>query len=249
MPLKEKVRAAVDEFDQAIAYHEAWKPAAYDTSLHGRMGTSFATNTFWVIRQALRREMLMSLIRLWDEGQKERAISLPNIANILDDCRIMNVLAAKCEAQWGTQPVSGPVGETEDVRAAVQRSEAAFGQERSKKLRQQATCAIALIRRYEKGGAKHETLKYLHQLRNQHLAHRQRKPDSLGSASSDSTDEAIEAFYQDMAKVIHRLCAVVENSDYQPTDSAENHSKFAALFWAGVHGERTEGHPAYKVSP
>lgn len=27
--LRAKVRAASDEFDQATAYHEAWKPAAY----------------------------------------------------------------------------------------------------------------------------------------------------------------------------------------------------------------------------
>jgi hypothetical protein len=32
--LKEKVRAASDEFESAIAFHEAWKPTAYDRALH-----------------------------------------------------------------------------------------------------------------------------------------------------------------------------------------------------------------------
>ena len=41
--LREQVNAAQQEFDMAIAFHETWKPAAYDADLHKRMGTSFAT--------------------------------------------------------------------------------------------------------------------------------------------------------------------------------------------------------------
>ena len=55
----------------AIAFHEVWKPAAYDKSLHERMGVSLATNAFHVVQAALRREMLLALMRLWDR----RAIS------------------------------------------------------------------------------------------------------------------------------------------------------------------------------
>ena len=41
--LRAEVRAALQEFDMAIAFHEVWKPAAYDKSLHERMGVSLAT--------------------------------------------------------------------------------------------------------------------------------------------------------------------------------------------------------------
>jgi hypothetical protein len=36
--LKKMVTAAQEEFDMAVAYHEVWKPAAYDADLHSRMG-------------------------------------------------------------------------------------------------------------------------------------------------------------------------------------------------------------------
>lgn len=62
--LRAKLAAAVDEFGTAMACHEVWKPAAYDKELLQRMGKSFATNTFLVIRQVLRRETLLALMRL-----------------------------------------------------------------------------------------------------------------------------------------------------------------------------------------
>lgn len=42
-------------------------PMRFDTDLHAGMGESFATNTFMIVRFALRREMLMALNRLWDK--------------------------------------------------------------------------------------------------------------------------------------------------------------------------------------
>ena len=88
LSLRAKVKAASEEFMQATAYHEAWKPAAYDTDLHARMGMSFATNTFLIVRQALRREMLLALMRMWDNNTK--AVSLPSIANALRDERVID---------------------------------------------------------------------------------------------------------------------------------------------------------------
>jgi hypothetical protein len=40
--LQAKVTAAQQEFDLAVAFHEIWKPAAYDKDLHGRLGISYA---------------------------------------------------------------------------------------------------------------------------------------------------------------------------------------------------------------
>jgi hypothetical protein len=61
--LKQKVTAAQQEFDMAVTFHEIWKPAAYDQELHSRLGNSYATQAFLVTRTALRREMLLSLVR------------------------------------------------------------------------------------------------------------------------------------------------------------------------------------------
>ena len=48
--LKKMVTAAQEEFDMAVAYHEVWKPAAYDKDLHSRMGQSYASEAVLVIR-------------------------------------------------------------------------------------------------------------------------------------------------------------------------------------------------------
>lgn len=82
--LRKQVEAAQQEFDMALTFHETWKPAAYDKDLHKRMGDSFATQTFLVVRLALRREMLLALMRLWDKDERNVGMEL-SIANVLRD--------------------------------------------------------------------------------------------------------------------------------------------------------------------
>lgn len=68
--LREKVTAAQQEFDMAVMFHEVWKPAAYDTDLHSRMGNSYASQAFLVTRTALRREMVLALVRVGTQTSK-----------------------------------------------------------------------------------------------------------------------------------------------------------------------------------
>ena len=81
--LREHVEAPQQEFDMAVAFHETWKPTAYDEDLHKRMGKSYATNAFKVVRLALRREMMLALMRLWDK--RRDAVRLEDIAQTLRD--------------------------------------------------------------------------------------------------------------------------------------------------------------------
>ncbi len=60
--LRAKVTAAQQEFDLAVAFHEVWKPAAYDKNLHSCMGKSYASEAFLVTRTALRREVVLAVI-------------------------------------------------------------------------------------------------------------------------------------------------------------------------------------------
>src|SRR6185437_9237615 len=129
--LREQVRAASQEFDFAIACHEAWKPAAYDTALHHRLSHSYAGNTFLVVRSVLRREMLMALTRLWGEDDK-RALGMRFVAKCLSRPAIIQQLADECSAQWGRihDPDVGEIpeeGEREGLVEAMNRSEVAFG--------------------------------------------------------------------------------------------------------------------------
>ena len=89
--LRESVNAAQQEFDMAVMFHETWKPTAYDDDLHRRMGTSYATHTFKVVRVALRREMVLALMRLWDTPR--HALRLEHIARTLRDPHVIDALA------------------------------------------------------------------------------------------------------------------------------------------------------------
>src|ERR1700726_4068602 len=90
--LRAKVTAAREEFDMAVTFHEAWNPAAYDSDLHVRMGASYASNTFLTVRTALRREMLLALMRLWDNDS--RVGSMISIGNTLRDKRVVDAFTA-----------------------------------------------------------------------------------------------------------------------------------------------------------
>jgi AbiU2 len=218
--LREKVKAAQQEFDWAVVFHEVWKPAAYNDDLHRRMGVSYATNAFHVVRVALRREMLLALMRLWDKSAPNIRMDL-DIANPLRNKDIINALAAD--------------------RASSLATEGSFRQE----LSQRAGEAIALISKYSKGGSHYDVRKKLWDLRCEHLAHRQTVASAATGA--DVADGEIESFYQDNSKLIRLLLSVVEAVAYDPEDAAGVYRFYAKHFWAGVCGEQTEGHPNYRT--
>lgn len=220
--LRKKVDAAHQEFDMAVTFHEVWKPAAFDSDLHRRMGTSYAANAFFVVRTALRREMLLALMRLWDNNA--RAIGMDSIAATLRDKRVINALAAD--------------------RVVRRRLPEAEGQMR-KDLGQLADAAITLIDKYSKGGSHEAVRRKLKRLRNERLAHRQTEATAL--AEPDATAIEIESFYQDMSELIGLLLSLVIAMAYNPADTGHVYCHHANFFWASVCGERTEGHPNYRT--
>lgn len=103
--LRRRVHAADEEFFYAQQFHEAWRPTATDTALHERMGRSHATSTFNVVRAALRRGMLLALMRVWDTNPK--AVRMFSLANTLTDKRVVDTLAAECVAERRNAKISG----------------------------------------------------------------------------------------------------------------------------------------------
>jgi hypothetical protein len=170
--LREKVNAAHQEFDMAVTFHEVWKPAAFDGGLHKRMGASYATNAFFVVRTALRREMLLALMRLWDKD--ERAIGMASIAATLGDKDVIDALAADRAARIGLPETEGQMRE---------------------ELGQGADAVIKLVGKYSEGGSDAIVRRKLKKLRNERLAHRQ--TDATAVAEADPTAGEIESFYQD----------------------------------------------------
>jgi hypothetical protein len=221
--LREQVTAAQQEFNMAMTFHETWKPAAYDEDLHKRMGASFATQTFLIVRMALRREMLLALMRIWDKDSKTLRMK-ESVADILRDQSVVNSLAADRAARIG-------MADDED-------------QMRSD-LSQRAREAIALVDKYCQGGSHSPTLEKLRRLRHERLAHR--RVEAAVVTGHDPTDDEIESFYQDNSNLVALLLSLVEGIAYDPNDFAEVYRFYAKLFWVGVQGERTEGHPNYRA--
>jgi hypothetical protein len=227
--LAKRVDAATQEFDMAVTFHEVWKPTVYDGDLRKRMGVSYATNAFHVVRTALRREVLLALMRLWDNDR--RSVGMHAIADTLRDSSIIDALAKERAAQY------------KDTHVEAQMK---------KELLQQRDKIFALVGKYftevgnsfENGGAR-VVLKKLKVLRNKRLAHRDVR--ALAATGAVPLDTDIESFYQDMSKLISLLLHLVKGHGYDPQETAEVYRFHAKFFWAAVRGEKTEGHPNYRA--
>ena len=168
--LRAHVKAAQEEFDLAVVCHEVWKPAAYDKNLHQRMGVSYATNAFRVVATALRREVLLALMRLWDRNK--RTIRMGEIARILSNKHIVDVLAADRASGFNNVHIEA---------------------EMKKDMKQKADEIIDLIKGYSTGGRSEAVLEKLRTVRHEHLAHRQIEPTvTTGTTGAGLTDKEIE---------------------------------------------------------
>jgi hypothetical protein len=241
---KALILAAHDELHAAIEYHEAWRPSAYDPDLHQRLNGTFAANTFLIVRQALRRELLMSLMRMWDSD--DRAIRMTKIRDELKDKTILDALDA--EVQRGVlgieqiiyEPEDAPEEEKAIALAAALASQRRYAQQLAGEMRASAKEARQIINYYQDGKGK-ALREQMARLRHQHLAHRQ----YVNTAPATIDDDAVEVFYKDMMHLVHLLTNAVRGMDCRHDAIADIQAKNAKLFWNGVRGETTEGHPDF----
>ena len=113
--LRARVKAAVQEYDTVVQFHELWRIAAHDKALHGRVSHSFAGQTFLIVRRALRREMLLGLSRLWD--YRTEAIKIISIADDLENPTILDSL-------WPNTPIYAEArGQAAEAAALIRRYE------------------------------------------------------------------------------------------------------------------------------
>jgi AbiU2 len=214
LALRKQVTAAQREFDMAVAFHDVWKPAAYDRDLHSRLGTSYATQAFLVARTALRREMLLALARLWDVKNKDKdkqAIRMTLVSTTLRNKEVIDALAFD-RAKRG-----GWLEALDEMRTD---------------LRKKTDEAVLLLNKYMEGGTHYRVLRNLLTLRHERLAHHQLVTTTATRANA--TDEEIEEFFQDHSRLIELLLGVVNAMAYDPQDTAEVFGFYASHFWKRV---------------
>ena len=219
--LNEYVEAACQEVEWAIQFHEAWRPAAFDQSLLDRIGHSYAANTFLGIREALRREVVLALMRLWDNNS--RALNLKKVA---DDLANPDVIDAFARDRASRLPIPG-------AEAGIR-----------KDMQKHADVGLVLIRKYLRGGSHADVLLRLRTLRNEWLAHRQM---ARVVAPLEPGRDDVEELYKDMLELVGRLFHLVKATAYDLGETVDVFRHNADLFWEAVRGERTEGHPRYRA--
>lgn len=236
--LKISVDTARQEIELAVMFHETWRPAAYDTALHARIGTSYAAHAFEIIRLSLRRELLMALMRVWDTNKQAVRMSL--IADRLRDRSFFEALVQFRADRIGLHSRFTPVA----MREA---------------LTPKRDHVLKLIDKYSMNGTAFEVLQRLRTLRHQHLAHRQLPNAPIAISGSDSpaqqnkeggspvwaTDDEIESFYRDNLEIMRLLLGLVQGLAFDLSEATDVYKHHAKYFWASACGERTEGHPKY----
>lgn len=188
-----------------------------------RMGTSFATHTFQIIRMALRREVLLALSRFWDSDK--RAVRLTSILEVVRNERCFDALVCERAAHFDVGSYS-----VEIMRAALE-------PKRSK--------VSGLIHKYMQGGEGKQVKDALTSLRNEQLAHRQLELPAR-VLEREATEEQIETLYQDTLEIVSLLLSLVLGHAVDfATDAVGVYRYHASYFWAAAKGERTEGHPKF----
>ena len=139
--LKTEIVAAQQEMGLAVAFYQLWKPTALDQSLIRRFGTSKATHGLKIVSSALRRELVLAVMRLWDRNKG--TIRLGQISTIMQSSGFQVELA---KAVYADMP---------QIRDHLARD---------------TNEAIVKIAFYTDGDGK-STIEYLRKLRHQFLAH------------------------------------------------------------------------------
>ena len=194
--LKAAVKAAQEEFDMAVVFHEVWKPTAYDKRLHKRMGRSYASHAFRIVRVALRREMLLALMRLWDTHRN--TVRIDQISHIAQRADVLKVLAKERAEKFNEIDVERQI---------------------LIELGQRAEQVAELVAKYSKGGSCFDTLEKLRVLRHKRFAHRL-VIDSVDLHES-RMDREIELFYLDNSNIVSLLLSLVLATSYDPQEMGQ----------------------------
>ncbi len=243
--LRRMVYVARHEADHAVAYREAWRPMAHDSDLHLRMGQSFASNTFLTIRLALWREMLASLMRVWDGRDDSINLAWMIAETQKEDVRV-KLFDENRQRATDRSPRSsvGAGADSEGVTRLFMSVQIRSGMLET--VRTTAAQAAALFQDYRSGVGEAD-LQFLKRVRHEQLAHRQNT--ALTTSPADWGDDRIEQFFTHTIKIVSLLLSVVEAVAYDLNETADVYSGHARLFWASARGERTEGHPSYRPAP
>ncbi len=151
--LRDNVKAAFEEFTLVMRLYETWRPAAFDQDVFDRMGPSYASHAFLLIREVLAREIVLGLTKLWDTA--DRAIRMDRVGDFIRTPAVIRALAVERSLPFQKMSIPG----VEDVM--------------ERELGERAQAALVIIDGYLPRGRHRTVHDGLHKLRNTRFAHRQ----------------------------------------------------------------------------
>ncbi|MEJ1970820.1 MAG: hypothetical protein WDN03_19650 [Rhizomicrobium sp.] len=203
-----------------------------DDALHKRLGVSYATNAFRAVVTALRREVLMGLLRIWDKSKG--GLRLDRIAS---EIRKPETIQALTEARSACRQAR---------RERKYYADSVFADVRID-LDSIASEFLQRFAKYENSGEGMSLLKKMRDLRDERLAHFDIRATMV--STKNATDEEIDEFFSDSTNLVQILRRLVLGELFDPDEAAEVHRYYAKFFWAAVRSERTEGHPNFLPAP
>lgn len=227
--LRKQVQAICGEADTALVLHATWQVARDDQALHERLGVSYATNAFRAVVTALRREVLMGLLRVWDKSKGglrlDRLASefrKPETIKLLSEARPVCLQARRARKYYAESLI-------EEVRSTLDETANSF---------------LSLFAKYERSGEGTRLLKKMKDLRDERLAHFDMHATTV--PDKNATDQEIDQFLADSMELVRHLRHLVLAEAFDPVEAAGVHRHYAKLFWASVRSERSEGHPNFR---
>jgi hypothetical protein len=198
----------------AIACFEAFRIAARDARLLGRLGKSYATGAFKPIRDALFRETVLALMRIWDNSARNNL----RMDDIVDN--LIRPEVASLIKQRRRSAVGGVGANADSAEAAVRRD-----------IRR-----VEAIRRRIRAGNLKESVDALKRHRHEFLAH----TAVVGSSASQIRqikygDERYLLRWS--AKLSQLLNILVDDLHVSPRQDTKMFRMAAKSFWEPVRAE------------
>jgi len=213
------VKALMREVDMATTFYAAWRPLVDDKELEQRFGRSYATRTLNDINKALKREMLLSLCRLWDR-KRDGGISLTWVLDRLTNKEFKSYMIEKI---YFNMPKEFFNSTCEDFCSAFS-------------VENDINDCIRILRLYMRGGENHKILESARGIRNKFLAHHQVIEPETPIVQHGQED--FEKFYNDMVFISNILMSVVCRTLYDPLDLQRQLAKCASHFWKNAQSEQ-----------
>lgn len=227
--LTKLVRSIERETEQAISLYEAYKPAASNRALIERYNDSYAAWTFNTIRESLHRELVLTLIRLWDT--RTDVASIPAVMERLESDSTVSALCREAAGSAARLAKGSCIlNDNPEIAALIRQKITASIPDEMTQRNKQKRRQLSTLRGLYTRACKLPELGSLRRHRHQVLAHTAldaSRTMSLRPAKWGDEQVVLRA----TVSVAQQLSLVVDDHDPSLRDLPSIYRRYAAHYW------------------